>query len=517
MQSVSTDFENRANGNMRPLSWRALMSFPKAYLDDVDFFTIGVSTIGGTDIIKGEGDIIQEWDKYQYDDYSYRIMSIETTRQEEPVNSVALAMADIVLENHDEYFTPDAGSAIANFILPYRPAKLYLGFGREDLPVFTGLTEKMPTVDDKRKTASFHLIDFMYSLFNRPLDRTIILQGARTDEALEELMDAAGILPTQYDFDIGFNIINFVYFEKGTKFGDAVRELMEAEMGRFYMAEDGVIRFKNRQNYSSTPVWHFDKSNVLDIKTRTQDDIINVVEIKANVREVQALQKYWELQQAVPIAANSSVDIWADFDDPVTTVDDPEQVTVATTSSFTASTGEDLENASIVTSDISVDVTLFSKSCLMTFTNDKPYAVYINVLELWCTPAKIVKQIYTREQDDASVAEYDERVLTIENNFINNEGDAYSKSKIILDDWSQYGGISELTVKGNPALQIGDAVSCSITGYAGTYIITKITNKFVFTGNGISFTQILTLKKREFQSYFTIGVSTIGGTDVIAP
>lgn len=517
MQSVSTQFENRANGQMRPLSWRTLMSFPKAFEPDVDFFTIGVSTIGGLDIIKGVGDVIQEWDKYQYDDYTNRIMSIEVTRQEEPVNSVALAMADIKMRNTDDYFSPNAGSAIEDFILPYRPAKLYLGFGQENVPIFTGLTDKMPTIDEAGKTASFHLIDFMYSLFNRPLDETIILENVRTDEALEELMDAAGILPTQFDFDIGFNIIAFVYFEKGTKFGDAVRELMEAEMGRFYMDEQGVIRFKNRQNYSSTPVWHFDKSNVLDIKTKTQDDIINVVEIKANVREVQALQKYWELQSAVLVPAGGSVDIWADFDDPVTVVDDPVDVQSATTSSFTASTRESIDEGQIVSTSVTVDTTQFAKSFKMTFSNANTFAVYINVLELWATPAKVVKQIYVREEDSASVAQYDERVMTIENEFINDEGEAYSKALIILDDWSQYGGISELVVKGNPALQIGDAVTSTIEGYAGTFIITKIVNKFLMTGKGVQFTQILTVKKREFKTYFTIGVSTIGGTDVIAP
>lgn len=517
MQSVSTQFNNRANGQMRPLSWRALMSFPKAFQEDVDFFTIGVSTIGGLDIIKGEGDVIQEWDKYQYDDYTNRIMSIEVTRQEEPVNSVSLAIADIKMRNTDNYFSPNGGSVIDEFILPYRPAKLYLGFGQENVPVFTGLTEKMPVVDEKGKTASFHLIDFMYSLFNRPLDRTIMLQGVRTDEALEELMDAAGILPTQFDFDYGFNIINFVYFEKGTKFGEAVKELMEAEMGRFYMDEAGVIRFKNRQNYSATPVWYFDKSNVLDIKTKTQDDIINVVEIKADVREVQAKQKYWELQSATRIPAGSSVDIWADFEDPVTTADTPVDVTSATTSSFTISTAENIEDGEIIASGVTVTKTLFSKSCLLEFENANGFDVYINVLELWATPAKIVKQIYVREEDSVSVGKYDERVLTIENNFINNEGDAFSKALILLGDWAEYGGIAELTVKGNPALQIGDAVSCGIAGYTGTHIITKIINKFMFSGKGIQFTQILTLKKREFQTYFTIGVSTIGGTDVIAP
>lgn len=516
MQSVSTKFNTRANGTMRPIGWRALMSFPKAFEENIDFFTIGVSTIGGTDIIKGEGDVIQEWDKYQYDDYSYRIMQMEITRQEEAVNSVALAMADIKLENHDNYFTPHAGSIIEDFILPYRPTKLYMGFGSEAVPLFVGLTDKMPTVDEKGKTASFHLIDFMHSLFNRPLDRTVILENVSTDAALEELMDVAGILPTQFDFDIGFNIIDFVYFEKGTTFGDAVKQLMEAEMGRFYMNEVGVIRFKNRQNYDSTPVAYFDKSNVLDIKTKTQDDIVNVVEIRAKVRQVQAKQKYWELQQAFSIPANSSVEVWADFDDPVTTVDDPVYISGATTSLYTANTQED-GTGTAVSSNIAVSTTKFAKSFLMQFTNTNAYSVYITTLELFATPAKVVKEIYVREQDDASVAEYDERPMVIENNFINNEGDAFSKAKIILDDWSQYGGISELTVKGNPALQLGDAVGCTIPGYEGTYVLTKIINKLMITGKGVQFLQTLTVKKREFQTYFTIGVSTIGGTDVIAP
>lgn len=513
MQTTSTQFENRANGAMRPLSWRALMSFPKAFLPDIDFFTIGVSTIGGGDIIKGSGDVIQEWDKYQYDDYSYRIHQMEVTRQEEDINSVALAIADIEFENHDNYFTPNAGSLIDEFILPYRPVKLFMGFGGENVPIFVGLSEKMPTVDEKSKRVKFHLIDFMYSLFNRPLDESIILQDVRTDEALEELMDLAGITPTQYEFDTGFNIIDFVYFEKGTKFGDAVKELMEAEMGRFYMDETGIIRFKNRQNYSSIPVWHFDKSNVVDIKTRTQDEIVNVVEIKAQVREVQANQKFWELQSAVLIPANSTVDIWADFEDPVTDCDDPVYITSATTSLFSTNTQDD-NSGSAVATGVTLDSSfLFAKSYKMTFENTNAFDVYITTLELFARPAKIVKEIYVREEDTASVAKYDERVLTIENNFINNESDARSKAIILLGDYSEYGGINELIVKGNPAIQIGDAIACSISGFSGTYVITKVVNRLA----NAQFTQILTVKKKEFQTYFTVGISTIGGEDVIAP
>lgn len=361
MQTVTSDFNTKAQGYMRKLATRALMSFPRAYQSSVSFFTIGVSTIGGTDIIKGSGSVIAEWDKYQYDDYSYRIKSIEVTRQEEMVNSTTLAQADFVVENHDNYFTPNRGSAIQNFILPYRPVKLYGGFGSEAIPQFTGLTEKMPTIDEKNKTASFHAIDFMYSLFNRPLDQAVMYQDKRTDEILADLLVAFGIAPTQYTFDVGFNIIKFAFFDKGSKFGDVVKELMEAEMGRFYMDEQGVIRFKNRQNYSSSPVWFFNETSIIDIQTSKQDDIINVVTVKANVREVQAKQKYWELQSAVMIPANGTLDVWADFNDPVTSVDLPQYVVGATTSLFTTNKAED-GSAEQVSTGVSVVGTRFAKS-----------------------------------------------------------------------------------------------------------------------------------------------------------
>lgn len=488
------------------------MSFPKAFQPSVDFFTIGVSVIGGSHIIKGDGNVIQEWDKYQYDDYSYRVMSMEVTRQEESVNSVSLAMADIELENHDNYFTPDAGSGIDDYILPYRPTKIYMGFGSEAIPVFIGLTEKVPTVNEKSKRATFHLIDFMYSLFNRPLDETIILQDVSTDAALETLMDAAGILPTQFDFDYGFNIIDFVYFEAGTKFGDAVKELMEAEMGRFYMDESGVIRFKNRQNFSSTPVMAFDTSNIIDISNSVQDDIINVVEVKSKVREVQANQKFWELQSATRVPASSSIDIWANFDDPVTAVDAPSYISGATTSLYATNKNED-GSGDAVTSNIAFTNTRFAKSYKMTIANTNTFDVWITALELFARPAKVVRELYVREEDAASVSKYDERVLTIENNFINNEGDATSKAKIMLGDYSENNKVTSMTVKGNPALQIGDAVYFNARGQSGTAIVSKIVNKF----SGAQFTQRLNVKVREFQNYFTIGVSTIGGTDVIAP
>ena len=143
---------------MRQLFWRCFISFLKTYTGAASFFTIGSSLIGGPDLIKGNGAAVQEWDKYNYDDFTGRVIGFEYTREQDPLlGGATLSIADITLHNTDDYFTPGSGSAVDGKVLPYRPIRLSAGFKNEDVPAFIGLTEKMPKLDDKAKTeVSFH-------------------------------------------------------------------------------------------------------------------------------------------------------------------------------------------------------------------------------------------------------------------------------------------------------------------------------------------------------------------------
>lgn len=514
MQSTSLQFAARAVGNMRRLAWRALLSFEKNFEAGIEFFTIGESLIGGDDIIKGEGDVVQEWDKYDYTDFSNRVISMEITRQEDPVSSAALAYSDIEMRNHDNFFTTGAGSSIDGFILPYRPIKLYMGFGEESIPQFVGLTEKVPVLDEKAKIASFHCIDFLSSLYNRPLDESALFLGYRTDEVLEEIMAMVGISVSQYEFDIGFNIIPFVYFKKGDKVGNVVQKLMQAEMGRLYMDETGMIRFKNRQNYSDTITYNFATNNILNAEKASPDSVINVVEVFSKVREVQENQKVWEMQAPVSVPPGQTADIWAEFSDPVSTADDPDYIVGALTSYFAVNTQPDGSGSAVPTDVVLDSSSLFSTSMRMTFENTGIGNAYITDLVIFGTPAKIVKEIYVKEQDDTSVGKYEEHVLTIENDYIQNESDATSLALKLLIDYAEPSAvIDRLEVKGSPAIQIGDLVECNLNGVIDTYNIIKIINRFA----NAKFSQILTVKKIDIYTYITIGVSTIGGDDVISP
>lgn len=552
MQTTSTSFTNYAQNNMRPLSWLATAAFTREVDPSRQFFTVGVSTVGGNDIIPGTGDVLQNWDLYLYTDYSQRLISMEWSRTEDQVSSVTSSIGDLTFDNSDGLFSAD------DFSFPFRPFKLYAGFGGENIPVFVGVSDAAPTLDETSKTMSVHVIDFMSTLYDRPLEEDVILQSVRTDQALDAILQSAGLSPTQYVLDTAFNTIPFVYFAAGSTFGDAAAQLMTAELGTLYMSEAGVITFKNRQDYNDTVVASFTRNNVIDFTTKTQDGIINVVNIVANVRTVVADKNIYTFTGTpLLVSAGGTAQLWADFQDPVISVDAPLDISVATTSSYIINTASD---GSGTTANITISSTAqFSTSYQINFSNTNAFDVYVTQVILFGQPAEVTSTLNVRQQDDTSVANYDEQTLEIDNDFIQTEVDAISKAQIILQDYSNYGSVRQITVKGSPAYQIRDTVELGIdeTTYVATSTdtwstiaalysitttelqalnpnITSVTNgtllnlgiipalfKIKEIDNTLAmpanFKQILTVHDFTPHIYFTVGVSSIGSTDEIAP
>ena len=118
--------------------------------------------------------------------------------------------------------------------------------------------------------------------------------------------------------------------------------------------------------------------------------------------------------------------------------------------------------------------------------------------------------LYYRYQDDTSVAEYEENVATIDNDFIQNTSFANSISQFLVNQRKDANDYLELTVRGQPHLQIGDLVTRNSLTYYINRIVTKLN-----ASDGLI--QELVLVSRNISDYFTIGVSTIGGVDIIAP
>lgn len=513
----NSQLHSYSQGTMRKLAWQCFISWDKTYLPSTTFFRVGDSgsTIGGPDIIPGTNSVVQEWDKYQYEDFSSRVISVELTREVEQVSSVTMCYGDLVLNNYDDLFTPGANSRLDSYLLPYRPIRLYMGFYDQTVPVFVGLTDGTPVIDETAKTATFHIIDFLYSVSDAPLDTLALSTNVRTDEAVSAVLVAAGLLSSQLVLDRGFNTLQYFAVEKGTKVIDVLKQLMEAEQGRLYMDEQGVIRFKNRQNYESEPVMTFDAYNNIVKASRTREDsIVNVVEVNSELRTLQVNQKVYENTSATLINAGSTVNVWASFNDPVSSVDTPVYVDSATTSSFSVNTSSDGTGSADSSSVTLTTNTAYGTSYFMTFTNSSGTNLYITNIQLYGTPYTVTNSLYVREEDATSVGKYDERILSLENNFFQDSSTATSKAKQLLDDYSMFSAVQELEVKGSPLLQLDDPIRVDIFGRIQNAKITKIQ---MGMSDG-AFSQTLRFKTFNPRSYFRVGDggSQIGGSDYIS-
>src|SRR6187402_2358487 len=129
MQTVSPAFHAMAQNSVIPIDWQFNVSFEKNFDDAVTFFTLGVSELNGLDVLGPSDDNpIQEWDKYEYLPYGDRVITLEWDRTLDFPYSVQAAIADVVLNNYDDYFTPRSTSPIEEYILPKRPMRIYTGF-----------------------------------------------------------------------------------------------------------------------------------------------------------------------------------------------------------------------------------------------------------------------------------------------------------------------------------------------------------------------------------------------------
>jgi hypothetical protein len=529
MQLVSDQFTNKTKGALRHLEWKCLISFAKDFNSGITFFTIGTSTIGGTDIIPGSNSVIQEWEKYTYVDYSARVLSMEYTRESDPpVGSISLAYADVVLDNSDSIFTvSNTSSPLYGNIADSRPIRLYVGYkDTEKIQVLVGMTVGLPILDEKAKTARFHCIDFFRHLDNQLLNQSIMLTDVRTDQAIQAILTDVGLLTSQSVLDTGTVIIPFLYYPKGTKVGTAIREIAEAELGGIYMDENGVIRFENRTKWiHNSEVWQFDRTNVIDMTTPDASKVINSVEVKSKTRAVEANQKVYISSGAVIFTDGSNIlspstskDIFIDFTDtngslPVTTSATP-VAGLTTNSGYDSNTAADGSGTTMNPSVTITAVSLFATSVKYTFTNaSSTTAAYINRLEVWATPAKVKNDIYVLVQDQNSIEAYEIQPHEINNNYIQDSSAANSIAQRIISDRAEIDDQRTITIKGVPQLQIGDIIRYSDNKTNQTYFITRING---ILGND-GFRQIIVATKRTIVDYFAIGVSSIGGTGQIAP
>lgn len=482
----------------------------------ITFFTIGVSTIGGVDIIKGADGDLSDIYTYVYTDESENVLSVEVERYfDEPIASFGRAVLDVVLDNNSGRYSPNSDSPISEYIKVNRPFISRMGFnyGQEELvPKFIGVNRAFPTVSKQDRAVTFQALDLADTIWNTPIEQSQLYLDTSVDQIIYSLLSTFGIPDDQIELDASELIIPAAYFEKGDSMGTAIAKLCMASQSVFYVDEDGTFRYRSRDWYAreqTDVVQVITDDIVIEEKDIDNNTITNIVEINSKPLALMPLQFLWQLPSTIEIGAGDTIEYFINYDDPVV---DPVQPVANGDLSFLYANTDAGDNGLDISTDIEVlSWENFAKTSKITMRNNGIYYAYITDMQIFGQPVKVTQEIYVRQTDNDSIDEYGEHKLEpIDNDFIQSSVAARSFAQILLTDWSTPAAYKEMLVLGNPRFQLGDLVERD----GETYNIIGILDRF--TGND-GLVQRLKMVHREVATYFRIGISTIEGPDVIAP
>lgn len=513
MQSVSAAFTAEEKDRVRQITHNLLVSWKKQVVIGNRTFTIGVSSIGGNDVIGINPGALGGPGIYRYFDESDYVLGLAWERGlSMPKGGLSKALAEARLDNTSGRFTPrymGGNSELFTAIEPRKPMIISAGFehsGIEDsIPQFAGILTTQPKISVRNKEVSLRAADYIDYFENRFMDQTTMFTGLYTHEVLENLMTQLGMATSQYDLDLGINKIDFGIFEKGAIFSDLINDIVEAENGHFYQDETGVFRFENRQHWDSPPYDAVQKlvltGQVIEAEGPAEDHIVNVVEVRSSPRSKQPYQLIFQLASPITVTAGTREEIFVDFDDPVINSDTRPIYVV-----YTANTQSDGTGSTITIVENAKDV--FARSAKLIVTPSA--SGFITGIDIFGAPARVTAEIYYRAQDDSSVTAFEERKLLIENDYIQSASWANSYANMVLRDFAEPENLQRVTIRAIPELQMGDLIS-----WQGRHW--RIYDIKSTLDASVGFIQELTLLQRTIATYFRIGFSTIGGPDKIAP
>lgn len=491
--AIWTPFDSTTTATVRTLKARVLVAWTRVQTVN-SFAIIGTSLIGGTDIVQGVGDnVLNNADLYQYFDETARVLRIEYERHLiEPLGGAAIAMATILLDNNDLRFTPNYNATIGTALKPNRPIKIFIGFdvgGQEvTVPIIEALSLQ-PKEDKNARTLTIQAQDFVSFLDGIPQD-TAVYQDKRTDQIIADILASAGIGSSNYTLDAGINTPAFVGFGVGDYVGTSIKQLVEAEEGIFYQDEQGQFRFDNRLKSASAPYtvvqWTINPEDILEWEVQDSSQIINHMLISGKPRSVKGEVEIWRDGVEEIILPNQSLTIWAQFNDPVTTIAAPEATLDFQAFNQTAGAGSD------VTAHLSFSVTSFSTTAKIVITNSGSDTAYLNLFRLRGTPATVDFDISETYEDGTSVSLYNVQQQQITNNFIQSADFAKTLAKNIVNRYKDPTDILQLKIRGVPQLQLRDKVQVKDPDL-GTYKDYRIIGIAGVFEPG-SFTQTLTLR-----------------------
>lgn len=525
MIDVIPSFHSSAFGQVIKPIVKLYVSFDKE-LKIEEFFTLDESQLNGGDILKSSSTDTpaQNWDFYNYHDYSDRIVQADWERRLEFPYQIQCGMADFTVDNTDGYFTPlNPNSSIGEYNLPARPFRLYAGFhGVQIIPQLVGLTDGLPDVNVESKTIDYHGIDFLYDICNHSLRNIVDMREVTTDEVIAAILQDYGLAPSQYSLAKGRYTVPFVFFDIGEDAGTALKQLVQSEDGFMWLDEKGIVRFETSVSMNSNTdiIAKLTGYDIVSLRASSLDNIVNHIRINAEIREVQEWQEVYTKSDSLDsvsdslwvVRAGETMTMSCNLSDPCYDIVTPTQGRASSVSWFTAID----QSMQEVKDGVTATGKLTSNAYIITFTNTHAYNVEINEMKLWGEPAKVYDVIDYDAYDDVSVEQYGDQLLEInDNQFFQTYYQADSYARSVIGQRKSYGKTVEARIKGDFSFQLMDQIELETSQeeYNGIYRIIGLSYSY----NGKELVTNLTLGNgtQVKEGVFTLNISQLNEEDLI--
>lgn len=327
--------------------------------------------------------------------------------------------------------------------------------------------------------------------------------------------------PRRY-FDLGLQEIPVAAFSGNTALFE-IKAAAESEGARFYSDEEGRLHFENRQFYNNNEEFKVSQlqltfADLINYEHPKGDQgVINSVNVKINPRRIVATKEVWRYGEVVQITNGDTITRWASFIDPVP-VTASGLITPVSTTDYTANDQADGLGTDR-TANISIVITKFTTGAKLEITNNYTSPVYLTLLKLRGTPAEQQGEQNVPVKDETSIAIYGEQIQNIETKYLASTEYAQILGQQIIDWYKDPIDRVQITHPALPQLQIGDMISV-VNGLTGQEQLMRIIGNAFSMGNGQMFdqkTRLRSVNPFELLNFFEIGVSEIGGSDIIAP
>jgi len=358
------------------------------------------------------------------------------------------------------YNTKNTLSPIYTYLKSNKKVTPYIGVqvGADITYIQQGVFYTKDIVPNPQMIAEIRCVDQMALMKEKDFTSSTVYEGNTISEMVEVIVKDYGLEPEDYNIDATTDTIPYMFFNPAS-YAYIIKLLVIAEGGMAFFDELGIFQFKNRD---WAPGATIDKAYTdANIIRGTFDSpyiagmMKNRIKIKSRPLYESELKNIYTLESAITIPAGETKSIPCYF------IESP---------------CLDVANAVVVKH---VDITQDSEArygyaTFLTFTNANIAAQDVTAITIDGKPLVEKGVTLADEKDDAYITEYAEKLMEINNPYIQDYSYAVELAADLLTYWKDPDIESDFKALSMPWLQLGDRASLTSTKFNLTAVENRI-------------------------------------------